>query len=65
MGKGRGRLEEKAQGIRSINGRHKIDRRRLWIMWEMEKAENPYTTHGHELKGRGNAGGKGGAGWRE
>ena len=32
-GKGRGRLEgEKVQGIRSINGRYKIDRGRLRII---------------------------------
>ena len=28
------------QGIRSINGRHKIDRGRLRIVWEMEKPKN-------------------------
>ena len=27
----------KAQGIRSINGRYKIDRGRLRIVWEIEK----------------------------
>ena len=27
----------KVQGIRSINGRYKIDRERLRIVWEMEK----------------------------
>ena len=32
-----GRMEEKIQGIRSINGRYKIDRGRLRIVWEMEK----------------------------
>ena len=36
-GRGWGRMEEKVQGIRSINGRCKIDRRRLRIVWEMEK----------------------------
>ena len=29
---GRGRMEEKVQGIRSINGRYKIDRGRLRIV---------------------------------
>ena len=29
------RMEEKEQGIRSINGRYKIDRERLRIVWEM------------------------------
>ena len=28
------------QGIRSINGRYKIDRGRLRIVWEMEKPKN-------------------------
>ena len=27
----------KVQGIRSINGRYKVDRGRLRIVWEMEK----------------------------
>ena len=38
-----GRLGEKIQGIRSIIGRYKIDRRRLRIMEEMEKPKNLYT----------------------
>ena len=38
----RGRMGEKIQGIRSINGRYKIDRRRLRIVWEMEKPKNLY-----------------------
>ena len=32
VGRGRGENEEKVQGIRSINGRHKIDRGRLRIV---------------------------------
>ena len=36
------RMGEKVQGIRSINGRHKIDRGRLRIVWEMEKPKNIY-----------------------
>ena len=28
------RIKEKVQGIRSINGRHKIDRGRLRIVWK-------------------------------
>ena len=43
----------KVQGIRSINGRHKIDRGRLRIVWEMEAKELICTTHGHELGGMG------------
>ena len=35
-GKGKGRMGEKVQGIRSINGRYTIDRGRLRIVWEME-----------------------------
>ena len=34
-GVGVGRTGENAQGIRSINGKYKIDRRRLRIVWEM------------------------------
>ena len=30
-----GRMEEKVQGIRSISGRYKIDKRRLRIVQEM------------------------------
>ena len=39
-GKRRGRIGEKIQGIRSINGRPKLDRGRLTIVWEMEKPNN-------------------------
>ena len=42
QGVGWGRVEEKVQGIRSINGRHKIDRGRLRIVYEMEKPKNLY-----------------------
>ena len=41
-GGGVGRMGEKVQGIRSINGRYKIDRGRLRIVWEMEKPKNLY-----------------------
>ena len=34
-GNGRGRDREKVQGIRSINGRYKIDSERLRIVQEM------------------------------
>ena len=37
---GGGRMGEKVQGIRSINGRYKIDRGRLRIVWEVEKPKN-------------------------
>ena len=40
MGRGRGRMGEKVQAIRSIIGRYKIDRGRLRIVWEMEKLKN-------------------------
>ena len=39
-GEGRGRVGVKVQGIRSLNGRYKIDRGRLRIVWEMEKSKN-------------------------
>ena len=41
-GRGWGRMGEKVQGIRSIIGRYKIDRRRLRIVGEMEKPKNLY-----------------------
>ena len=37
---GGGIIGEKIQGIRSINGRYKLDRGRLRIVWEMEKPKN-------------------------
>ena len=37
-----GRMEEKVQGISSINGRYKIDKGRLRTVWEMEKPKNLY-----------------------
>ena len=42
VGGGEGRMGRKVQGIRSINGRYKIDRRRLRILWEIEKPKNFY-----------------------
>ena len=36
------RMGEKVQGIRSINGRYKIDRGRLRTIWEMEKPKKLY-----------------------
>ena len=41
-GGGRGRMGDKVQGIRSINGRHKIDRQSLRMVQEMEKTKNLY-----------------------
>ena len=41
-GSGRGREGEKVHRIRSINGRYKIVRGRLKIVWEMEKPKNLY-----------------------
>ena len=40
MGRERGESWGKVQGIRSINGRYKIDRGRVRIIWEMEKPKN-------------------------
>ena len=57
-GEGKGENGEKVQGIRSINGRYKIDRERLRIVREMEKPKKLYMTHGHELRWR-NANGRG------
>ena len=57
-------MGEKVQGIRSINGRYKIDRGRLRIVQEMEKPKNLICmTNGHELRGE-NAGGREGSGRR-
>ena len=35
-----GRMGEKIQRIRSINGKYKIDRGMLKVVWEMEKPKN-------------------------
>ena len=37
-----GRMGEKIQEIRSINGRYKIDSGRLRIVWEIEKPKSLY-----------------------
>ena len=42
QGGGWERMGEKAQVIRSINGRYEIDKRRLRVVWEMEKPKNLY-----------------------
>ena len=39
-GGGGRRMGEKVQGISSINGRYKIDRGKLKIVWEMENPKN-------------------------
>ena len=44
VGRERGRMGETVQGIRNIVGRHKVDRGRLRILWEMEKPKNLYVT---------------------
>ena len=41
LGQGIGRMEEKVQGLRSINGRQKIDGE-VEILWEMEEPKNLY-----------------------
>ena len=50
-GGGQGKMGEKVQGIRSVHGRHKIDR------GNGEAKELICTTHGHELRWA-NPGGK-------
>ena len=57
-------MGEKVQGIRSINGRYKIDRGRVRIVQETEAKELICTTHGHELKGGGECWREESAGWR-
>ena len=37
-----GRMGGRVQGIRSINGRYKLGRGRLRIVWEMKKPKNLY-----------------------
>ena len=41
-GEGLGGEWENVQGIGSINGRYKIDRGKLRMVWEMEKPKNFY-----------------------
>ena len=48
---GRGRMGEKVQGVRSINGRYKIDRGSKNSIGNGEVKELMCMTHGHELKG--------------
>ena len=45
QGGGWGRMGKKVQGIRSINGRYKIDRGSLRIVWEMDKLKNLFVQH--------------------
>ena len=47
QGGGVGRMGEKVQGIRSILGRHKIDRGMLRIVQEMEKPKTLYVQPMH------------------
>ena len=56
-------MGEKVQGVRSIIGRHKIDREVKNSIGNGEAKELTCMTHGHELKG-GNAGGRWCTGWR-
>ena len=59
QGRGVARMGEKVQGIRSINGRYKIDRGSLRIAWEMEKPKNLYVQPmDMNSGGRGNASGR-------
>ena len=50
---GRGKMGEKVQGIRSINGRYKIDGKVKNSMGNREAKGLAYMTHGHELRGWG------------
>ena len=53
----------KVQRIRSIIGRYKIDGKVKNSTGNEEIKEFICKTHGHELRGVGNAGGRGSAGW--
>ena len=46
-------MEEKVQGIRSINGRYKIDRGVKNSIGNGEAKELLCTAHGHEIRRRG------------
>ena len=59
VGRGRGKMGEKVQGIRSINGRYKIDGKVKNSMGNREAKELVFTTHGHEIRGRGMLEGRG------
>ena len=65
MGRGSGRMGQgKVQGIRSINGKYKIDRGRLRLVQEMEKPKILYVqlmdmnSGGGMLVGGGERGGR-------
>ena len=51
MGRGRGRIEENVQGIRSINSWYKIDKGRSRIVQDMEKPKNLYVQLMHSKVG--------------
>ena len=57
-GEGRGRMGEKIQGIRSINGRYKIDGEVKNSIRNGEAKELICTTLGRELRVGGNARGR-------
>ena len=63
MGMGGGRIGEKVQEIRSINGGYKIGEVKNSIRYG-ETKKLTCTTHTHELRW-GNAGGRGSTGQRE
>ena len=50
-GGGGGRMEERVQGISSINGRYKIDREVKNSIGNGEAKQLVCTTHGYELRG--------------
>ena len=57
QGGGGGRMREKVQGIRSINGRYKIDKGVKNSIGNGETRELIYMTHGHELRWENDGGG--------
>ena len=50
MGRGRGGMEGKVQGISSINGQYKIDEEVKNSVGKGEAKELICTTHGHERR---------------
>ena len=52
MGRGRERMGEKIQGLRSINGRYETDEDVKASTGNAEAKQLICMTHGHELRGR-------------
>ena len=58
--KGKREMREKVQGISSINGKYKIDRGKLRIVYRKWRSQRTYVYDPWTLTKEGNAGGNGG-----